>query len=361
MKSVLTMSITKISEFLNAFEAHGINKEEALKSANINPSALESPDNRLSAAEVDRIMQGAVGLTNNENIGLCQGELLSKGFSSILGYILMNCGTLGEATEKYRQYEKIVDETSITDLKMEDGFVVLSTTTIDKMLAKNRQFSDFKIAGTLSYIKLLTGEWIVLKEVYFTHRKPKDTSEYQRIFQCPVFFEKSTNALVFDYESLNLPIIEPSKELLSLFEKNAQETLNAFESNETYTKKVTGIILKEMKGDIPSIHTVAQKLAMSVRNLQIYLKSEGASYIRLVNEIRRDMAVSYLKEKNVSIGEIAYILGFSETSAFHRAFKKWTGITPREFRTGKVFNQGFSGLGMVKTKKRDIKSCSPSA
>ena len=237
MKSVLTMSVTKISEFLNAFEAHGVNKKEALKSANINPCVLESPDNRLTGAEVDRIVQAAVRLTNNENIGLCQGEMLSKGFSSILGYILMNCSTLGEATEKYRQYEKTVDDTGITDVKMENGFVVLSNTTIDTALANNRQFSDFRIAGTLSYIKLLTGKRIVLHEVHFTHPKPEDTSEYRRIFECPVLFDKSTNALVFERRSLDLPIIEPNKELISLFEKKAQETLNASASNETYAKK----------------------------------------------------------------------------------------------------------------------------
>lgn len=336
MKNILTMSVTKISAFLNGLEAYGINKEEALKLACIDPSILKSPDNRLTSDEVNRIIQEAVRLTNNENIGLCHGELLSKGFSNILGYILMNCRTLGEAAEKYCKYEKIVDETSITNIKIEGSFAVLSNTTIDNVLASNRQFSDFKISGIFSYINLLIGKRIVLNEVYFTHRKPKDISEYQRIFKCPVSFEETTNALVFDCRLLNLPIIEPNTDLLLLFEKKAQETLKAFENNETYTKKVTSIILKEMKGDIPSIDTVAKRLAMSVRNLQIYLKREGTSYTRLVNEIRKDMAVNYLKDKNVSIGEVAYILGFSETSTFYRAFKKWTSFTPSEFRTGDV-------------------------
>src|SRR3990167_9327550 len=100
MKNILTMSVTKISAFLNGFEAYGINKEEALKSA----------CNRLKSNEVNRLIQEAVKLTNNENIGLCQGELLSKGFSNILGYIMMNCRTLGEAAEKYCKYEKIVED-----------------------------------------------------------------------------------------------------------------------------------------------------------------------------------------------------------------------------------------------------------
>lgn len=334
MKAGLTMSVTKISEFLNAFETHGIGRKDALKAADINPSDLDSPDNRLTAAEVDRIMRAAVRLTNNDDIGLRQGELLSKGFSSILGYILMNCGTLGEATEKYRQYEKIVDETGITELKLENGFAVLHALTLDKKLAGNRQFSDFKIAGTLSYIKLLTGKRIALREVRFTHHKPADMSEYRRIFKCPVLFGKPANALIFDRQSLELPVVEPNKELLSLFENNAREILNASVNSGTHAKNVLGMILKEMNGDVPSIHSVAQKMGMSVRSMQMHLRNEGTSYMKLVNGARKDTAAAYLKDNKASIGEIAYVLGFSESSAFHRAFKKWTGLTPREFGSG---------------------------
>lgn len=88
--------------------------------------------------------------------------------------------------------------------------------------------------------------------------------------------------------------------------------------------------------DVKKEGGVAEKLSMSVRNLQIYLKREGASYTKLLNEIRKDRAVNYLKDKSISIDETAYILGFSETSAFYRAFKKWTGFTPGEFRTAEA-------------------------
>lgn len=119
------------------------------------------------------------------------------------------------------------------------------------------------------------------------------------------------------------------------FEKFARETLNKLEKRESFMVKVSRIILEEMQGNIPSVKMVANKLAMSERSLQYYLKREGTSYIKLLNNIRKDLAASYLKDKSVSIDEIAYFIGFSETSAFHRAFKKWTGFTPCEFREGK--------------------------
>ncbi|MHB8075484.1 AraC family transcriptional regulator [Desulfosporosinus fructosivorans] len=332
MRNESSISVTKMSTVFNFFEVNGIKREKALETIGISPSILESPDNRLTADEVYKILQEAMRLANNESIGLYLGELLSKGFSNILGYVLMNCRTLGDASEKYCRYEKIVDETSITDVRIEGSFAIVSITTIDRILLNNRQFSDYKISGLLSYIKMLTGKSINLNEVHFTHRKPKDISEYKRIFQCPVYFEKQVSALVFDNLLLNLPIIEPNNNLLDLFEKKAQETIELYDGDETYSKKVTRIILKEMNRDMPSIKVVARKLAISVRSLQTYLNKEQTSFTKISNDIRKDIALQCLNDNNASIDEIAYIIGFSEASAFHRAFKKWTSLTPSEFR-----------------------------
>ncbi len=184
----------------------------------------------------------------------------------------------------------------------------------------------------LSYIKLLSNKNFHLHEVHFIHSKPTNTSEYERIFKCNVCFEKSTDALIFNSELLNIPVIEPNESLLSLFEKNAEEILETLTDN-TYKNMVTEIILEDInKCNFPSIETVAKKLLISVRSLQLYLHNDGTSYTKLVKEIRKSKAEKYLKDRNISIDDITYILGFSETSAFHRAFKSWTGVTPQQFR-----------------------------
>lgn len=332
MINASSISVSKILPALNIFDVYGIQKEDSLKSINIDPSVLKSPDNRFTADEVYKIFQETLRLTNNDNIGLCMGELLSKSFSSILGYVLMNCNTLGEAAEKYCSYEKIVDEASITEVQIDGSSAIVIIKTTSRILLDSRQFSDYKMSGLISYIKLLSGRTVTLKEANFTHHKPQDTSRYSKIFQCPVYFEKQANSLVFDKQILNLPIVEPNNNLLKLFENIAQETLKSLENNESYSKKVAQIILKEMNMDIPSIKAISRKLAISVRTLQTYLHQEQTSFTKIANEVRKEIALNCLKDKNVSIDEIAYVLGFSEASAFHRAFKKWTSLTPNEFR-----------------------------
>lgn len=332
MEHIRSISATKISSFLNNFYVYGISVDDVLLYYDINPLILSSPDNRLSGAEAHRIIDAATKLTNDYNLGLHQGERLSKGFSNILGYVLMNCSTLKECWMKYCRYEKIIDSTSISDFNIIDNYAVLNNTTLDETLATNRQFSDFKIAGMLSYIKLLSNKKLQLHEVHFTHTKPKDISEYKRIFQSKICFGKSANALIFNSELLNIPVIEPNENLLAVFEKNATEILETLASS-TYTNMVNEIILKEIeKCNLPSIDVVAKKLLLSTRSLQLYLNKEGTSYIKLVKELRKKIAEKYLKDNNISIDEITYILGFSETSAFHRAFKNWTGLTPVQFR-----------------------------
>lgn len=332
MNSISSISATKISSFLNNFDIYGITIEKLLHYADVNPIILSSPDNRLSGLETDKIIKAAVKLTNNDNLGLLQGEMLSKGFSNILGYVLMNCSTLNQCWEKYCRYEKIIDSTGISNFNIISNNAVISNTTIDNSLKNNRQFTDFKIAGTLSYIKLLCNKKLQLNEVHFTYPKPKDISQYERIFNCKICFEKSINALIFDSELLSIPVIEPNKNLLHLFEENAKEILKTFAST-TYADMAAKIIYEEINNcNFPSIEIVAKKLLLSVRSLQLYLQNENTSYNKLVKEIRKNAAKKHLKDSTTSIDEVAFILGFSETSAFYRAFKNWTGLTPSQFR-----------------------------
>lgn len=333
-----SISATKISSFLDNLDGYGISIEDVVKNTNVNPLILSSPDNRLSGFEAEKIINSAIKLSKDNNLGLHQGEHLSRGFSNILGYVLMNCSTLKECWTKYCMYEKIIDSTSISNFEVSDNYVILSNVTIDKSLENNRHFSEFKIAGILSYIRLLTNENLQLHEVHFSHSRPNDTNEYQRIFKCKVCFEKQSNALIFDSRLLDISVIEPNKKLLLLFEKNAQEILNTFTLTK-YSNMVMEILFDElMKGNLPLIENVAKKLLLSTRSLQLYLQKENTSYIRLTKEIRQNVAKKYLSDISISLDEIAYILGFSETSAFHRAFKSWTGLTPIQFRKSALEN-----------------------
>ena len=124
-----------------------------------------------------------------------------------------------------------------------------------------------------------------------------------------------------------------NQRLLSLFDKHAQALLQNQVFTDTYAFQVQQLLIQQLKEESPGIEIVADHLSMSVRSLQLKLKEEGTSYQKILNAVRKNLAIAYLREPKVSKGEIAQMLGFSEISVFSRTFKKWTGKSPSEYQS----------------------------
>ncbi|MFH2063945.1 MAG: AraC family transcriptional regulator [Pseudomonadota bacterium] len=326
-----TTSITHISSLFTILESQGIDVKAFLVDAGVDPSILKSPENRLTWETVQMLTHRAVQITGNAYFGLHQGESM-VGFSNILGHILVNCQTLGEALEKLLKFYKILYEGCDIIVGMEGEYIVTEYAFHDQKLNGDMQLADYSMSCCYSYAKQLTGKKIDLIEVRFKHDAPPDISEYNRIFNCKLKFGSSMNAIVGDSEIVNIPIREPNKKLLSVFEKYAKEILSKQTEKSTYTQKVGSLITKMLGEKIPQINMIASKLSISTRSLQTKLQKEGTTYSEILDQIRKNTAAYYLKNETISIAEISYLLGFSEPSVFHRTFKRWTNHSPGEYR-----------------------------
>ncbi|WNJ16224.1 helix-turn-helix transcriptional regulator [Pontibacter sp. G13] len=121
--------------------------------------------------------------------------------------------------------------------------------------------------------------------------------------------------------------------LLELHEKHASAYMSSQPPSESYSYRVQKLLLQQLREETPGIEIVADHLSMSVRSLQMKLKDEGTSYQKILNHVRKHLAIAYLQEPKVTKGEIAHLLGFSEISVFSRTFKKWTGKSPSEYQS----------------------------
>ncbi len=193
------------------------------------------------------------------------------------------------------------------------------------------------LSSSVRMMRMLTGRQINPLEVGFTYPKPESIAEYKRIFCSPVLFGQKNTYITVDLSIGNIPTLLPDENMLRHFENYANEYLSIIEGVGKNTRTVIKIILKHLDSQKLSIRKVAKEMYVSVRTLQSRLKSEGKVFSELLQETREQLAKKYLCEK-YTVEDITYMLGFSESSVFRKAFKKWSGSTPKEYREIASFN-----------------------
>jgi AraC-like DNA-binding protein len=167
-------------------------------------------------------------------------------------------------------------------------------------------------------------------EVRFRHEPPSYVDEYERIFRCPVRFAQPANELVFPRGLLDVPQLHRNDSLCELLRERADQLLAQEHASERLGERIVEILKLQLRA--PDPERLAQDLGLTLRSLQRRLQASSLSLSRLLDDARRDVACTSLKIPDVPIKDIAYRVGFSEPSAFHRAFKRWTGMTPAQFR-----------------------------
>ncbi len=339
MTTKLTIPASLIRAVLHYVSNKGIKIEELLSVADVDPSLQSSTDIRLSLDEMDRIYKQALLLTKDENMGLHLGECFAFGSLSIVGHIIRNGQTIGESILKMIEYNEIAGDGFRMNIdRGKKGLAIIDYAILHSDVHLLRQHTECIFSACMKLWTESVGKLPKPVEVRFKHKAPQDISEHQRIFQAPLLFENPMNAIVWEDSFLDIPHILPNPELLYLFEQHAKQVLSEIRTDQPFTKKVSLILVKMLSDQSLSIETVADKLCMGVRNLQMKLRKENTTYWKIIEEIRIKLATSHLKNKELSIAEIAYLLGFSRPSAFNRSFKRWTGLTPSEYRSTQSTN-----------------------
>ena len=353
MKHGHRASVALVRRILETAARAGVDPEEILQAVGLESSTLENPEARISQEQHIGIWIEAINRTGDEDFGLHMGELLTPAKErNILSYVMLNCSTAGEVLEKLCLYHDLMAEGISIRLEKDGSFAYLSLEVtpnlkinLPKYVLKAiqrvtpsakikipRYVPESMLCAFQSKLRFLTENDFNPVEVRFEHPKPNDIAEHQRIFRAPLFFNQPRNELVLEKRCLDLPIVFADPELLDTFEKRAQKLLDSLISPNTWSDKVIRLLGKMLNGNNPGIESVARNLGVSARNLQNRLNEEGTTYQKLLDQVRKEIALDYLKQPDVTICEIAFLLGFSEQSAFNHAFKRWTGSPPGEYR-----------------------------
>ena len=328
-----TLSASSVNLVLHVLSLQGQDVQVLCQEAGIAPELLQDVNARVTIAQMVGLWQAAVRATGNPDLALHVGEAVNPTSAGIIAYVMMNAPTLHESLRKLCQYQDIVCEGIRTSLELRQGEAQVLLEVVSPALHEPRYAIDSEMVIYKNAFAALIGQELPMKQVLFAYAQPESIVEHQRLFRgAELVFGARYSGFVFDAVWLQLPVVSANPELNLLFEQYANDYLQRLREPKTMAERVQRELAKQLKGEEPTVTTVARSLAVSVRSLQARLREEGTSYQALLDEVRRELAQQHLKSGHHTVADVAYLLGFSEPSAFSRSFKKWTGLAPQLYR-----------------------------
>lgn len=314
----------------------GAGRRDLAARAGIALADLADQDARIPFARYVALMRAAKDLTGDPALALHYGEHVDIAEVSIIGLIGQASATTAEAFAQLNRFVPLVVETDNEGggarfrIALERGGVWM----VDNRTHPNDfpELTETAFAQIVCAPRRIT-EGPRLKAVHVTHPAPAYAAEYERIFQAPVTFGADWNAIQFHETWLTRQVQHLPRYAFGVLSDRAEALLRELESSKSVRGRVEGLLLPSLHAGPPSMDAVAAKLGVSRQTLFRRLKAEGVTFEQVLDQLRRRLAVDYLQGRRVSVNETAYLVGFSDPAAFSRAFKRWTGMSPRAMRT----------------------------
>lgn len=303
--------------------------------AGIPTAALDDPELKLSLQQNCALMEAALRVSDDPHLGLHVGERTTVNVLGVAGYLMESSKDLLTALQHLQQYTATFSTLYYFGIAVQDHEAVYYCEPIqawnDLSPETARQSVDIAFAGTLHILRLLTGAGLQPLRVYYRYPRISNTSEQERIFRCRPLFNQSCNALVFATKDLERSIINYNRALNAVFLGMLQQKLGA--AGQSMLSRTRTLILELSRLSFPSLEEVAAQLHLTPRTLQRKLQEEQTSFRVVSDAIKEELARQLLSSKSLSVAEVADRLGYADPAAFQRAFRQWTGTTPKAYQT----------------------------
>lgn len=326
------VSIAIVRAILDSLRQQGVATPEFCSRIGLQPEEFSDPTHRLPVNRVDSIVRAAIAVTGDPALGLHVGESAPVGALHVVGHLLANSGSLREAIQLYVRYAPLIVESSRWRLveQGDDARFLYEQPPVPDANARFHAELSLALVTKMGLSFLPPGKRA--KVVRFRYAPPSYAAEYERIFRCPVEFGAREYEVVFDRQLLDVPHLHRDEPLCEVLKQRADALLASRNSDERMLERLRELLRYESDLGEVDLERLARRLGLGARSLQRRLQERGASLSQLLDEARREKALEALRVPEVDVKELAHRLGFSERSAFQRAFKRWTGLTPIQYR-----------------------------
>jgi AraC-like DNA-binding protein len=314
----------------NILESYRIDPKPLFWKMGINPDLMKQSGKRYKLETVKKLWQKASVVIKDPCFGLKAAELWHPSNLSALGYAMLASPSIRTALERMERYYRVISDEKIMELNdTEAGLEVtlLSSHGLHDIPERNNAL----LAFLLSICRVNYTEELAPVSVKFTHQEPSCSAKFFEYFKCPIIFEAPTNGFTLPSESADELLPSSNPKLAELNDQVIIEYLAELDQN-NIVQRVKATIIDQLPSGKVTDDSVSRDLYMSSRKLQRQLESAGTTFYTLLSETRGDLAKKYVRDQDTSVTEIAYLLGFSEASAFSRAFKRWVGVSPSQYR-----------------------------
>lgn len=317
---------------LEGMRALGVDIDEVCAASGLSIAGLDAREDYVPSHQLATLWREATRLFGRPTLGIHVGMVAPFG-RMIVDYVASTSATLRDALQQVGRYHRLITRNADMRLRPEGALTLFELMVNLPRPAIPAQVVEYAITCVVRRVFAFTGK--PAREARFPHPPLGPRQEYARVLGVPAHFEVERPGVLLDEQGLEAPCRGQDPNLYRLLHSHAELLLARESDARTFRAQVRRIVVMLVAHGELEVGRVARALATSERSLQRRLRSEGSSFRAVVDGARQELALSYLGDARLSVGEVAYLLGYGEAGAFARAFKRWTGRTPGEARTSK--------------------------
>lgn len=310
-----------------------LDKRALLASVGVDPDAAVDPSVMVSDGDYYGLLERIAATDPNAiDLPLRTGDSMRCDNYGAFGLAFKSAPTLRGSYERAERYARVLTSVSTYEVRdADDGVYMLLHRDGERRLGL-RLSNEATIASIASISREISSQSFQPSAIYFKHPQPAGDDEHERHFGCPVYFGTNMDALRMAPATVAQPNRLGDPSIAAFFDTHLDSALQRFDDEPSVDRQVRTEVSQHLSGGIPKMSEIAAQLGVSARTLQRRLADRGMSYQQLVDESRRQLAEKLLRETEYPLAEVAFLTGFSEQSAFNRAFRRWAGQTPRSYR-----------------------------
>lgn len=331
-------SLHAVNQYLQLAQAQQLNISPILAELGISADLLSDNSQYITGEQFQTLISALLKLSDDKLFGLHTAKFVQPSSYSVLGYISMNCKTLGDAITKIQSFEQLVGDMGTTNIEQQGHSFKIGWQCHFTDMKVKQQMIDNCLASWLTFARYLINNQGKPLKVLLSREQPElsQQQEYQAVFDCPVLYSQAENAILFDASLLDLPLNKGDQLLLSTLESHAKTLISTISPDASLVSQVISEIKRSLKNGCYLQPDIAKALGLGAKTLQRRLNEENYTFQALLDETRLAMAKGFLEQKQaqdqLSLDQISGELGFIEPRSFFRWFKKITQQTPGEYR-----------------------------